>query len=273
MPLPSPASSSAYRIRSGRPRIRKGHRGAAGLVGAWAWPGGYGQDMVGFAHLSPVGAVTYDGATGLRTIGAGVTYECTVPAGLKLQPPLSILWQGWVPQGGSRTGSAGIFGVSYSSVSSTSPYACYGIGTNGTGAPVGWLNSAGSFSASGAGVFPPAGNLIWACLTISASTTVVYYGSLNGFSTPGSGTGVAAITYGAGSLLNFGSAAGWSRDSNIIHEYGYIFNRELSLAELKWYYSNGRDLYARKRGWAGWTAALAGTAAIKRQAAALLPAI
>jgi hypothetical protein len=84
------------------------------------------------------------------------------------------------------------------------------------------------------------------------STSVAGFTSVGGFNT----------TFGSGPIVHFGCPSfdvGFNPAA--AHEYGLIYNRPLAANELGWLLTNGRDLFARKRDWAGWTAAL-GAAAV-----------
>jgi hypothetical protein len=228
----------------------------AGLKGAWCFPGGCGQDLIGTNNLTPGGAVTYDGARGLVTESAGLYYQCAINPALKLQPPLTVVWQGSFPNAGSRTASAAIFGVTFTNADTT-PFAAYQLGFDASGNLVFNKNEGGAFGQwSFSDSVPHAGTTTWLAVTVNTVNSISYVN--DPAANPSGHGGESAINYGSTPLLSFGSPSYVSRNSLCSHEYGLIYNQSLPLKNLQWLYTNGRDLFSRPRGRIGWTAALAG---------------
>jgi len=230
---------------------------AYGLVGAWAWQGGRGTDAIGTCPLAPNGSVGYDSARGLITDAASANYQAVSTPALRLALPLTFVWNGYnSPNAGARTANAEIFGVTYANTS-TSPFCAYefAVGSN-TGQGFIDCNTGGTFQQVGSCAIGTTANTpVWLAGTMKSGTQTLY---MNDPTTPAAtASNAGAITYGTSPLVFFGGPTYSARDAAVIHDYGLIYNRALSVAELGWLYRQGRDLFARKRGWAGWTAALA----------------
>ena len=109
---------------------------AQGLVGAWAFPGGYGQDLVGSNHTTGIlGSPIYDGALGLGTISTNTGLWCTASDQLKFlsatnPSPFTVIWSGYNLS--SPASNAAIFGVSFkwNGTGSTAPYWGYVLTNN-----------------------------------------------------------------------------------------------------------------------------------------------
>ncbi len=255
------AQPTHYRIASGRPRLRRGHAMTAGLKGAWCLVGGYGQDLIGSNHLTPGGTVGYDGVFGMGTTVASAYYQCSANSVLQLQPPITIVWQGSFPFSGTRTANSQIFGVSYTNADTT-PFSAYQFAVDNSGFLALNKNQAGTFGQLFPGGLqtPPVGARTWIATVLKSGNSLTYVD--NPASSGRTDTAVTAINYGTTPILSFGTPSYVSRNSLCSHEYGLIYNYSLPLKSLQWLYSNGLDLFARKRDWAGYTAALAAGASL-----------
>ena len=255
---------ASYHIRSGNPRLRNGHPMARGLVGAWSFPGGYPQDLVGSNHAnSRLANPTYDGALGLKTTGSTPNgISCLATSDLKLQPPFTFVWSGYNP--GSPVGQfATIFGVSYDNSGSGpgSPYWGYAFETTSSSSQVAIATSTGTSAVSPIAATRSSGNswLAGVFLQSGSGNVKLYNGDPSaGVAASGSVTfGANLISYQPTSTLFFGSTYSGAAIPNCYHNYALVYNRSITdVPELSWLYNRGQDLFARPRGHIGWVATL-----------------
>jgi hypothetical protein len=237
------------------PRLRRNLAQAAGLVGAWSWmecqqPG---RDLVGQAHLVQSAAlVTYDGALGMNANATGSGASVTAPGYLQLNFPLTLVLCGF--QVGTPSISADLFGVQYNAAHTT-PFVGYTLGVNSTRANYHALcNTAGTQRETvTTGTTVAVGSPVWLGARMTSGSQTIYCNSVPSATTPTSFSG--SITYGTSPPL-FAGGFNSGISSGVIYEYALIYNRALPDRELLWLCNQGRDLFARKRDWAGWTAAL-----------------
>lgn len=216
---------------------------AKGLVFAGLCTEGSGGpvDLVGRLPLTLKGAASWDVGAGsavrrLVTSAAGAGADAVVPPPFKLQPPITIVWKG--TRLGTPTNSSGLFGVCHNTGNSA-PFLSYSVNVDpGTATSIRLeFNNAGSF-ANGATVAGLSNGPIWFAATFAPGSQALY---LNDPRTP-AGTGsnaLTSITYGATASVYFGNFPGVSRNPNVAHEYGLIYGRLLSAAELEALYFEG----------------------------------
>ncbi len=213
--------------------------------------------------MSSSGAVSYDGASGLltNTASTATCYQATCPAGLRL-PSLSVVWQG--TQLGTPSNFSRIFGCSYDNTE-VSPYSSWNLGVDN--AP----NYALTFSSTGLGFAravstTPAAAVGSPVFLVGRLNPAASGGEIfvNGSATSASATLITGVSYGTNPLLTFGEPPSLepTRSPMVAHDYALIYNRIISTVEMARLYASGRDLFARRRDWVGWTAALLGTAAV-----------
>lgn len=274
-------SRTAYRLRSGPRRLRRGMPQAAGLVAAWNWLGTPdGRDEIGGLQLTPQGSPTFDGALGLVTNrGTGVSSSCeaTCPPGLRTTGSgLLLAWQGTqlATPSSPADDNAIIFGTSYNNVDA-SPFAAFQLCLGGAG-----FGSAGKYALdanySGSGgiiqTVGPSVSAVGSKLFLAGGVRTdignnqLYVDNpigenfTHGMSSPG-------ITYGSTPILSFGPPSFLAgRNPGVAHEWGLIYNATFSdnarsndattQSLIRWLYNQGSDLWARTRDMVGWRAAL-----------------
>ncbi len=232
------------KLKSGRPKLNKGHPRAAGLIAAYAFPSGYGQDLVGFSHLTTkTGTISYDGIRGLITHISSTTtgLQGIASASLKFPTTATLVWQG--TNFGSPNNSAGIFGVTYDNTGS-SPYYGYAFQYNTPPQVAMYWNNGSLQSASWNQGMPSGSN--WVAGTITSGSQKLYVN--DPITSIASNTATGTISYSSSAQVFFGTPAAFSgRNPDLAHEYGLIYNRILTNKELAWLLTNGRDLFVNKR--------------------------
>jgi hypothetical protein len=210
-----------------------------------------GMDLVGQAHLAQVGAIGYDGALGLSVANAGAGASVAAPPYLQLNFPLSIILCGF--QNSLPSNNVDYFGVGFNAAHTT-PFVAYTLGANSTHQSYHALfNTAGTqHETSTAGINIVANSPVWLGSRMTSGAQTVYCNSVPSATTPTSFTG--SITYGTSPPVAIGAEGGVT--PFFTYDYALIYNRALPDRELLWLCNQGRDLFARRRDWAGWTAAL-----------------
>jgi hypothetical protein len=211
-----------------------------------------GRDLVGTAHLAQSGGgISYDGARGMVLAGSSALSIVTAPAYLQLSFPLSIIVCGF--QNAAASLNTPLFGVNFNAANTT-PFSAYQLGVSNTGSQYRvTFNTASTLRESDTtGTTVVAGAPVWLGARLTSGDQTVYCNSVPSATTPTTFTGT--IGYGVNPAV--GAGIGGGSNPNFAYDYALIYNRALPDRELLWLCNQGRDLFARKRNWAGWTAAL-----------------
>lgn len=221
---------------NGPVQLKDGHPLATGLV-SLILCNEWGSQTI-YDHVSgtaiPFRASTSWGSSATQTAGvltsvAGSGAEVVVPASLKLNFPITLVWKGTIL--GAATNSSNYFGVSANNTDAA-PFSCYRMGVGAAVYRAGF-NISGTATNITSAVAPTAGP-IWLASTYATGAQALY---VQDPITAAATTSVAGatVTYAASSVLSLGQYTGpAARNPNALHEVAYIYNRVLTNAELAW---------------------------------------
>jgi hypothetical protein len=161
-----------------------------------------------------------------------------IPTWLKIQPPITLIWLGrYLGTPSANNGS--FFGVNYSNPGGA-PFDCFNFQIDGSNTMQFYFNDSGtrrnlSITAS----FGTTRHLLGGVISptkIDGSNYALSY--LDGTAISGySAASITAVNYSATSMMAMGYAG------NCIHELACIYNRVLSVPELRWLQAEPYDLF------------------------------
>lgn len=192
-------------------------------------------DICSGNNLSVLSGTTWNDSRLISNAAArGVLATC--PANLKVNPPLTLVWQGM--RLGTPDGFGYIFGINANTNGASSPFnaALISFNTNATQWSFFCSTSTGSINLEGDfGAVPSSGTvqlaITWGSTPGFSNCPILGY--LNGVST---GSGITqsggTISYSSTSQLSFGGYP--SLNSNVGHDFGLIYKQALDPGILKW---------------------------------------
>lgn len=210
--------------------INRAHPITDGLVAAIAFnnQGGPAVESISGMRLALKGTAGWY-ANGLQCDAAGEGAEILAPAYLKLGFPITIIWSGRYL--GSNDVNAGLFGLTYDNADG-SPYVSYGFVWHNSGTIIALWGANNGNGGNAATANAPAAGPMWLCGTIASGAQALYIN--NASVAAATQTQSTAPSSSATSLLYTGNHTGFSRNSQVRAEYGYIWNRILTLAEREY---------------------------------------
>ena len=209
-------------------QINWGHSLARRLVGVWLFNSPFDsilQEKLAFSAGAKIGVNV--GAHGLVCTATDDGAEVTTPTRLRLQRPLTVAVK--VAIVGTPTVNGSFFGAVYDNTG-VAPYTCYQLGVDVLGNYIFNFNN-GAYANALSTVAPVIGarDILIGRIAETENLETLWQNRKE----IGSNTvSVASIAYAASSLITAGDYTGISRNSNVVVEWGIIWNRYLLNVDL-----------------------------------------
>lgn len=209
--------------------IQRSHPLAVGLKAAFFFNEGLRpvEKVTGNLRLAPSSSVSFS-ELGLHATATDLGAEATAPSWVQVGVPHTIAV--FFTYRATPDVNGYLFGVVHNNADGN-PWQSTGFSADGS-VNVQWVgNNGGSFTGLSSGV--SAASLVnkptVAVATITGSARKIYLDGVE----KGSTTGISAPTYGASALLAAGDYTGVSRNTAAVIHAGYIWDRELTVSEIR----------------------------------------